>query len=84
VSIARIDALLRFDRRADLHRITAPTLVIAADNDYITPSYYGDALVKAIPGAELERLRGGGHSISKTRPETFNRVVMSFLQREVR
>jgi aminoacrylate hydrolase len=80
VSVARIDALLRFDRRADLHRISAPTLVIAADDDYITPSYYGEALAKAIPGAKVERLRGGGHSISKTRPETFNRLVSTFLE----
>jgi pimeloyl-ACP methyl ester carboxylesterase len=79
VSIARIEALLRFDRRADLHRITAPTLVIASENDYITPSYFGEALAKAVPGARLELLHGGGHSISKTRPETFNRLVTMFL-----
>jgi aminoacrylate hydrolase len=79
VAVGRIEALLRFDRRADLHRIAAPTLVIAADNDYITPSYFGEALAKSIPGARLELLHGGGHSISKTRAETFNRLVMTFL-----
>jgi len=79
VAIARIDALLRFDRRADLNRIEAPTLIIASDNDYITPSYYAESLAQTIAGAKLELVHGGGHSISKTRPELFNRVVMEFL-----
>jgi aminoacrylate hydrolase len=79
VSVGRIDALLAFDRRAGLARIKAPTLIIASDNDYITPSYYAKSLNEAIPGSRLEVVQGGGHSISKTRPETFNRLVMDFL-----
>jgi aminoacrylate hydrolase len=79
ISVGRIDALLAFDRRAGLARITPPTLVIASDNDYITPCYYAKALAKEIPGARLEIVEGGGHSISKTRPEVFNRLVMDFL-----
>ena len=80
VSVGRIGALLRFDRRNDLGRIRAPTLVIASDNDYITPSYHAEALVKAIPGAKLEIVRGAGHSISKTRADEFNRLVLDFLR----
>ena len=56
VSVGRIDALLAFDRRAGLARIKAPTLIIASDNDYITPSYYAEALGRAIPGARLVML----------------------------
>lgn len=80
VSIGRIDALLAFDRRADLPRIKAPTLVIASDNDYITPSYYAEAIARAIPHARLVIPRGGGHSISRTRPEEINRIVLDFLE----
>lgn len=79
VSIGRIDALLAFDRRAGLARIQAPTLIIASDNDYITPSYYAQALSRAIADAKLEIVHGGGHSISKTRPELFNELVLDFL-----
>jgi aminoacrylate hydrolase len=78
-SIGRINALLAFDRRAGLARIKAPTLVIACDNDYITPSYHSEALARAIPNAKLVILRGGGHSFSKTRPVEFNRIVLEFL-----
>jgi aminoacrylate hydrolase len=79
VSIGRIDALMRFDRRADLRRIACPTLVIASDNDYITPAYFATSLVESIPRAKLEIVRGAGHSISKTRAEEFNRLVLDFL-----
>ena len=79
VSIGRIDALLAFDRRGGLPRIKAPTLVIASDNDYITPCYYAEAIARTIPNAKLAVLHGGGHSISKTRPAEFNRIVLDFL-----
>jgi aminoacrylate hydrolase len=79
VSVGRINALLAFDRRAGLSRIKAPTLVMASDNDYITPSYYSEALARAIPGAKLVIPHGGGHAFSKTRPEEFNRIVLDFL-----
>ena len=79
VSVGRINGLLAFDRRAGLARIQAPTLILASDNDYITPSYYAEALGRAIPNSKLVVFRGGGHSISKTRPEEFNRTVLEFL-----
>lgn len=81
VSIGRIDAIMNFDRRADLGRIRAPTLVMAAENDYITPSYFARALHAGIPGSELRIFEGGGHSLSKTRTEEFNRVALEFLAR---
>lgn len=79
VSIGRIDAIMAFDRRKDLARITAPTLIVAADNDYITPPYHAEALGRAISGSKLAIMKGGGHSVSKTRPEEFNRLVLEFL-----
>jgi len=82
VSVGRIDAILGFDRRAELKRITTPTLILCADNDYITPSYHAEALGRAIAGSRVVILEGGGHSVSKTRAEEFNRLVMDFLAAE--
>ncbi len=79
ISMGRIDALLAFDRRTDVSGIKAPTLIIASDNDYITPSYHAQWLARAIPHAQLETVKGGGHSLSKTKPEVFNRIVLEFL-----
>ena len=80
ISVGRINALLAFDRRAGLPRIAAPTLVMAADNDFITPRYFSEALARAIPGARLVIHRGGGHSVTKTRAEDCNRELLAFLQ----
>ena len=80
-SIGRIDAILAFDRRADLGRIHTPTLIIAAEDDYITPSYFAKALNRAIEGSQLKVFSGGGHSLAKTRTPDFNQVVLDFLTR---
>ena len=80
-SIGRIDAILAFDRRTDLGRIRTPTLIIVAEDDYITPSYHAKALNRAIAGSQLEVFPGGGHSLSKTRTPEFNQVVLDFLTR---
>lgn len=79
VSVARIDAIMAFNRRAGLSRIKAPTLVVCSDNDYITPGYFSEALARAIPDAKLAIAHGAGHAFSKTRPEEFNRLVLDFL-----
>lgn len=81
VSVGRIDAIMKFDRRADLGRIKAPVLVMAARDDFITPSYHAQALAAAIPGAQLMIFEGGGHSLSKTRTAEFNQAVLDFLAR---
>jgi len=79
VVMGRIDALLAFDRRAGLARIKAPTLVVASENDYVIPSYHAEALARAISGARLAMIPGGGHANTATRPAEFNRIVLEFL-----
>ena len=80
VSVGRINALLKFDRRAGLSKIKAETMVMGSDSDFITPSYFSEALAQAIPGAKLIMSKGGGHSFTTTRTEPFNRDLMAFLR----
>src|SRR6516165_5756990 len=51
---SRMDAMLAFDRTSDLSRIKAPTLVIGAEDDIVTPSYFSEELARLIPGAEVK------------------------------
>jgi aminoacrylate hydrolase len=74
VTAARIDMLLDFDRSADLHRITAPTMVIGSREDMMVPFHHSMALAKAIPAARLARMRGG-HFYPVTSPEAMARLV---------
>jgi aminoacrylate hydrolase len=77
---SRIDAIVAFDRTADLPRIKAPTLVICARDDFITPAYFSEELARRIPSAELQLLDRGGHCASETVSEAFNAAVLGFLQ----
>jgi aminoacrylate hydrolase len=82
VSVGRINALLKFDRRAGLQNIKAQTLVMGSDSDFITPSYFSEALAKTIPNAKLLMSKGGGHSFTTTRAEQFNRDLLAFLTQQ--
>ena len=77
---SRIDAIVAFDRTADLPRIKTRTLVLCARDDILTPPYFSEALVRAIPGAQLKILDKGGHCASETLLEDFNKAVLDFLK----
>ena len=77
--LSRIAAIVRFDRRADLARITAPTLVIGARDDVVTPAYYSEALGRLIPGARTVILPEGGHFFPVLAAGEFRRLVADFL-----
>jgi aminoacrylate hydrolase len=77
---SRIDAILAFDRTADLGRIRTPALVLAAQDDVITPAYFSEDLARRIPGAEAKFFPQGGHDLPLVAPREFNQAVMPFLQ----
>ena len=76
---SRIDAIVAFDRSADLPRIKTPTLVLCAKDDFLTPPYFSEALAQRIPGAKLKLLERGGHCASETALEQFNAAVLEFI-----
>lgn len=79
---SRIQALLEFDRTADLSRIATPVLVIGVENDHLTPLYYSRAVADAIPGAELATMKDGAHVASQIFPEEFNEIVHDFIVKQ--
>ncbi len=80
VIASRIDAIVRFDRRARLGEIRTPTLVIVAADDMVTPRVYSVDLAERIPGAELVVLDGGGHFAPQIVPQAYNAAVTAFLR----
>ena len=75
-----IDAEDRFDAAPQLHRITAPTLVVAGDRDRnYTPELFRETADR-IPGARLRLYRGEGHaSIATLRYRPAVREILGFL-----
>ena len=79
VMLSRIAALLKFDRRAELARIAAPTLILGARDDMVTPVYYSEELSRLIPGAETAILEAGGHFFPVSAAEEFRGALLDFL-----
>ena len=77
--IACCEAIAKLDFTGDLHRIKAPTLVIAGEKDVGTPVTMSKAIADAIPGAKLAVIRGAAHISALENPEEFNRLVENFL-----
>jgi aminoacrylate hydrolase len=76
---SRIDAMLAFDRTSELERIKTPTLVICAEDDIVTPSYFSEELARLIPAAEVKLFPRGGHFFTQIRAREFNNAVLPFL-----
>ena len=68
----------RLERR--LYRVTARTLVIAAEHDAVLPRVHCVRYAAAIDGAELLVLPGTGHAIPAEAPEALAAAVMEFIR----
>ncbi|MDR3050782.1 MAG: alpha/beta hydrolase [Oscillospiraceae bacterium] len=80
------DAFARLTRSAETHdvrsklgAITAPTLVISSEMDYVTPPYQQAELAARIPNASHLRIEGAGHAVMYEKPIAFASVVLGFL-----
>jgi aminoacrylate hydrolase len=80
IQTSRFEAILNFDRRDELSRIDIPTLVMCANDDILTPRYFSEEYVKRIPGAQGRWIERGGHALSRTEPDLFNRIILEFFK----
>jgi len=76
---AAIRCLVTFDRRADLARISVPTLLIAGEEDTNAPLKTMTRMAEVVPGARLEVLRGIGHLAPLECPDRYADIVRRFL-----
>ena len=77
-----IAAFARTDFRADLEKITVPTLVIHGDSDAIVPfEVSGKRSAEAIANAELVVVKGAPHGFNASHANEFNGHLIRFLAR---
>lgn len=75
--------LLNYDDLGELHRITAPTMLIWGDADGLVGREMQDHLAELIPGAELLAYSGIGHTPRWEDPSRFAADVAGFVERVV-
>ncbi len=69
-----------FDLRGGLPNITAPTLVINGDEDFICGPVCAAEISSAIPGAREVIVGDSGHMIFVEQPQAFHDEVADFLE----
>ncbi len=76
-----VNLLTTFDRRADLHKIAVPTLLVAGSDDRTAPPHVMERMAKEIPGAEYVLLEQCGHLGPMDQPDAFNGALQRFLEK---
>ncbi|HVB28115.1 MAG TPA: alpha/beta fold hydrolase, partial [Mycobacteriales bacterium] len=58
-----------------------PTVVLAGEDDLLTPAEHSRAIAAAVPGSELVLLADAGHMVMLERPALVNLHLRAFLRR---
>jgi 3-oxoadipate enol-lactonase len=82
----QVDAILNVDQSMSeqLEHIDRPVLVLAGNQDILTPRGDSEELAERIPTAELVVISGAAHGFMIEHATTFNRVLLDFLGRAER
>ncbi len=62
-----------------LHTVRAPTLIVAGEDDKITPIEQQELMHQLIPGSRLEVIRHGSHCPQMDLPDLVNHKIENFL-----
>lgn len=76
------EAVGRYDLRADLARISAPTLVLSGGEDPASPPAMGRAIAAGIPGARFALVEGVAHLGNYERPDRVTDLIRGHLEGE--
>ena len=68
-------AILGFDARSELSKISCPTLIIAGSDDHTVGSEAASELSRGIPGSELFVYEGLGHGVYEEAADFYERVM---------
>ena len=79
VARAAVRSLNDADTRGSLSQINVPTLVIAGEEDRVTPPQESEILAKGISDSTLSLIPGAGHFSMLDNPVAFNRILRRFL-----
>lgn len=76
---ATCEALAAMDQSADLQRIVAPTLLMAAEHDQSTPPEQSREMAKRIPGARFVMILAASHLASIEQAEAVTDQILEHL-----
>lgn len=78
--LATAKSAIRQNLGEELHKITAPALLIWGNNDTITPPFVGEEFHKLLPNSKLMFIDKCGHAPMMEQPQIFNEYLQEFLK----
>ncbi len=79
INVAFGGFLRSYNVAGELHKITAPTLVIGGRYDWICPPEFSEDIARRIPHAELRIFENSGHLIRVDEPEALLEAIAGFI-----
>jgi pimeloyl-ACP methyl ester carboxylesterase len=79
--LAMAKSAIRHNMKKDLHKINVPVCLIWGKNDKITPPEVAIEFHEFLPDSELHWIDKCGHAPMMERPEEFNTLLTSFLEK---
>ena len=76
------EAIAEMDLTPELPSITAPTLVVAGEEDPATPPEHGRRIAELIPGARFQTISPAAHLATVERPDVTTAMILRFLSDE--
>jgi proline iminopeptidase len=71
--------LRTYDVTGDLHKVTAPTLVIGGRHDWICPPELSEEIARLIPHADLRIFENSSHSVAADEHDLLMDVIKGFV-----
>mgnify|MGYP001220242395 CR=1 FL=1 len=75
-------AFLALNITPELHRISAPTLIMVGEEDNLKPRAYADIIAREIPHAAYAMIPLAGHALCWEAPVAFNSLILGFLEQQ--
>jgi proline iminopeptidase len=75
--------LRHFDFIPKLKKITAPTLILAGQKDWICSAQQSKIMAHHIPNAKLKIFKNAGHAIAVDAHDTYIKMIKQFLKRKI-
>lgn len=82
--IAALESMLALDHLPDMHRVSAPTLVVVGSEDDVAAPEEATALDERIENSELLLVAGIGHLVNQEAPDVFNAALRDHIERFTR
>jgi len=77
-----VDSAAQYDISSEIHRITAPTLVVSCEQDYLTPMDAQRLIASLIPNSQRVILPSCGHASMYEQPVLFTSLVLGFFNNQ--